>query len=165
MKWTRNDREVWYLSVVFLVSLGLSLLSVPMLIQFGILFEFGILFAPFLIILPHMPHMPAYVYGVHIREGQTSRIVSGYRLALIVSILTSLYVSVHVVLMLIGLPPMPPVWYHEVVVVSVVLLVPTYHAYTEYNKHEDFIQIVMLFMVYAPWAQFIRLFTGYMRFV
>jgi hypothetical protein len=91
--------------------------------------------------------------------------MSGYQLALVTSILISFYVSIHSWVLLIGLPPIPPVWYHEVIIVIFVLLVPTCHAYVEYNKHGEFIQVILLFMVYAPWAQFVRLFTGYVRFV
>ena len=159
MAWTRNDREIWYLAAVFLVSLALSLLSAIMLepipVQSGFLL---------LVLLPILPHLPAYVYGVYIREVQTPA-APGYQLALAVSTLISLYVNSYVIILLTGLPPLPPVWYHDVTVVVFVLLIPTYHMYIEYNDHGDFIQVVLLFIVYAPWAQFIRLFTGYMRFV
>jgi len=163
---TKNDGEAWYLAAVFLVSLGLSLLSVPALsLSSGLIAQFGFTFLLhlFLIyILYILPHLPAYVYGVYIREDQTPT-VPGYPLALVASIL--IYVNLYMTLLFIGRPPAPPVGYHEVTIVLFILLFPTYHAYIEYDEHRDIIQVVLLFMVYAPWAQFVRFFIRYMRFV
>jgi hypothetical protein len=41
------------------------------------------------------------------------------------------------------------------------LLIPTFHAYSEYEKYGDVREVVLLILIYAPWAQFLRLFTGY----
>jgi len=158
--WTRDDRGVWNLVAVFLVSLGLSLLSAIMLEPVSAQFNFLLLLG----LLPILPHLPSFVYGVYLRETQTPT-APGYPMALFISSLISLYVTLYVVMLLTGLPPSPPVWYHDVIIVVFVLLIPTYHTYVEYDDHGDFIQVVLLFMVYAPWAQFVRLFTGYMRFI
>lgn len=106
------------------------------------------------------------MYGVYLRKDQTPNTVLGYPLALAVSSLTSLYLNAYIIVMLTG-PPLPPIWYHDVIVVVFALLVLTYHAwmYIEYDEHGDVIQVMLLLMVYAPWVQFVRLFTWYMRFV
>lgn len=163
---TKNDGEAWYLAAVFLASLVLSLLSMPALrLSWNLIAQFGFTFLLHLFlvyVLYALPHLPAYVYGVYIRESQTST-VPGYPLALVASIL--IYVNLSVTLLFIGRPPAPPVGYHEVIIVVFILLFPTYHAYIEYDDHGDFIQVVLLFIVYAPWAQFVRFFIGYTQFV
>jgi len=120
------------------------------------------------LVLPVLPHLPAFFYGAYTQKDE-GRGVPGekenYLLALLVSAPLSYYVVLRSEYMARGLPPAYLVWYAEAVIVGAVLLVPTFHSYSEYKKYGDFREVVLLFMVYAPWVQFVRLFTGYMRFV
>lgn len=186
MKWTRKDREVWYLAVVFLVSFALAL---PAMNVWLFVFDFDILdsllemlleplfeilspsvplpiflFVHVIIffLLPGLSHLPAYVYGIYTWDNADRGYPWHYLLALSVSETVSFF------LMFLRVPlspSIPPSWQIEVSFVFIILLVPTFHAYFEYNKYGDIREVVLLLMIYAPWLWLVRMFLGYVRFL
>lgn len=125
-------------------------------------------FTTFFYLMPVLPHLPAFFYGIYTQTDQPDRGVPGqkenYLLALFISAPLSFFVTMRTFLAY-GLPPLYPVWYIEVLIVAATLLIPTFHAYSEYEKYGDVREVVLLILIYAPWVQFVRTFVAYMRFV
>jgi len=171
MRWTRNDREVLYLAGILLLPLALTLfaryvwLTRSTFVDDGSFLTYSsfltyILFpVPILVYyVPVLQHLPAFVYARYARD--SSRDVLGktesYFVAFLASMVISFAVTVRVT-MLRGLPPALPFWQIDVLFAAGVLLAPASHAYFQYDEHEDFRRVVLLVMIYAPWAQILRL--------
>ncbi len=143
MKWTRNDREIWYLSGIFLMSLTLTLKPIPVLVPFPWWISTSVIFILYL----SLPHLLAFVYGVYTQE---DRGVPGHK----ENYLLALFISA-------PLSFLPPHGVYGPIIVVAVLFVSIIHAYSEYSKYRDFREVVLLFMVYAPWVPFVRMWAGY----
>jgi|GEM_PF-4847008 len=163
--WTRNDREVWYLAGILLLPLALTLfaryvwLTRSTFVDDGSLLAYILFPVPiFVYYVPVLQHLPAFVYARYTRD--TSRDVLGktesYFIAFLASVAISFAVTVRVT-MLRGLPPALPFWQIDVLFAAGILFAPASHAYFQYDTHEDFRRVVLLVMVYAPWAQILRL--------
>lgn len=171
LTWTRNNRDIWYLVAIFLITLSLSLSMKYIWLIRDTAVEDGsflgyILFTAihFSYYVPVLSHLPAFVYGRITRD--PSRDAPGttesYFVALLASITVSLAVTIRIT-MLFGLPPAYPSWQIDVLFVVAVLLVPAYHAYSDYDTHGNVRRGILLVMVYAPWVQIVRLLTARME--
>lgn len=170
LTWTRNDREIWYLTAIVLVSSALSLHLITLTIFFGLFdiltavippFElFEIILMPifdiFLAVLPLLPHLLGFVYAKRTGNGRGS-----YYFALAVSFVLSHYSFSYYDIT--GHGVVNPIWYEEIAFLSVTLLVPTFHAYLRYDG--DIREIVLLVLIYAPWVQLIRMGIAYLSLI
>jgi len=169
MNWTKNDREVQYLVVIALASLVMSLSNVtvqllmdtftPMAESSDVVsFELLFLYVASVYTTPILPHLPAFVYAVYTREGGSSENMwNSYITALLVSGLIALFLTY---------PSSPvlydtsSVWFSVAIFVLFVLYVPILHAYFRYDG--DLREVVLLFMIYAPWVHFFRPLAEYL---
>lgn len=176
----RIYEEVEYLAVIFIVSLSFSLPRTnaniffllpnldwldPLLETASILpfFLFAPLYFSIAILVPVLPHLPAFLYGMQTQDNRISegmgmpRQKDSYRLALLISILLSLFVTNH--------------WYiirgrtslalSIVIIVVATLFIPALQAYYEYKDHGIVREVVVIVLIYAPWVQFVRIWVVY----
>jgi hypothetical protein len=168
MELTKNDREVRYLVVIAPASsvLSLSNLAVQMvmatltsvagnsgIVSFGLLF----LYVASVYTVPLLPHIPAFVYAVYAREEGMTETPNSYITAFLVSGLFALFLTY----------PSSPIlyqtssdWFSVAIFVLFVLAIPALHAYLRYDG--DLREVVLLFMIYAPWVHFFRPLAEYL---
>jgi len=166
LTWTRNNREIWYLTAIVLVSLVLASLRLMDIILWNLPIS---VFSLFLYLRPIFPHFPAFLYGIYTQTDWNREGVSGqkanYLLALFISAPFSFFVTLRTSM---TFPPSPmyyPVWQIEVPIVIITLLIPTFHAYFAYKKYGDIRMVMMIILIYAPWVQFVRTVEVYMHFI
>ena len=177
LTWTRNDREIWYLAAIVLVSLILAPPCMSSLLPIDLLplwIPVWIYIALLFLIGPVLPHLPAFVYGTYTsgwavvwkknRQSMSLNYLSAFLISALISVFVNMYVDIRVCALVSPHKPYP-VWYIDVAIVAVTLLIPTFHAYFAYEKYRDIGIVVMLVLIYAPWVQFVRLFSVYMRFI
>lgn len=180
MNWTRNNREVWYLVGIVLTSLALAPPFWVLQGSFTLLEALSTVLSTFILrllspgflllvyLIPVLPHLPAFLYGVYFRTDGDAGSLPGqkenYISALYISAPTSFFVTYNTYIFS-GIPPTYPIWQFEVAIVAANLLILTFHAYFVYEKYGDLRTVVLLIMIYAPWAQFARLFTGQGQFM
>ncbi len=179
----RSYEEVEYLAAIFVVSLALSLprtnanifFILPNVDWLDPLFEMlsilpFILFAPlyFLIgiLVPVLPHLPAFAYGMQTQDNMISesmgmpRQKDSYRLALLISILLSFFATNYLFI----IRGRTSLVLSIVIIVVATLLIPVFQVHYEYEDHGSIREIVLILLIYAPWVQFVRL-GMWMRYI
>jgi hypothetical protein len=159
----RSYEEVGYLAAIFVVSLALSSHLITIVVLFKLADIVPILIPilfPFVPFLPFLPHLPGFVYAK-----RTSNRRGDYYFALAVSFVLSQYSHLHYRLRDVGMGTVPVhlVWYEEIALLTVTLLVPTFHAYLRYDG--DLREVVLLVLIYAPWVQLIRMGIAYLSLI